>query len=192
MVETRARRTGGRSARVRAQVLAATIDVLLERGVDGLSVAEVARRAGVHETTVYRRWDSPATLAVEAVVGATQASIAARDTGVLRDDLLALLRDIAGFVQTPLGRLLLQLAARQDLPEYEAVRACFRADRFEAGMEVLDRAARRGELRPGLDRTLTMEALIGPLHVRLLLTGGPLDEDLVTATVDLLTHGITA
>ena len=44
----RARRTGGRSARVREAVLRATLDALLAGGADDLSIREVAQRAGVH------------------------------------------------------------------------------------------------------------------------------------------------
>ena len=42
------RRPGGRSARVRAAVLQATVDVLAESGLMGLSIGQVAARAGIH------------------------------------------------------------------------------------------------------------------------------------------------
>ncbi|MHC4910396.1 MAG: TetR/AcrR family transcriptional regulator, partial [Planctomycetota bacterium] len=48
------RRTGGRSARVRASVLGATADLLREVGYGALTFDEVALRSGVHKTTVYR------------------------------------------------------------------------------------------------------------------------------------------
>lgn len=51
-----ARRPGGRSARIRAQVLEAVRELLVEQGFDALSVDAVAERAAVHRTTVYRRW----------------------------------------------------------------------------------------------------------------------------------------
>src|SRR5262249_42882867 len=58
-------RPGGRSARVRAAVLAATLELLAERGYEQMELPEVARRAGVNVTTVYRRWGSKARLARE-------------------------------------------------------------------------------------------------------------------------------
>ena len=91
----RTRRTGGRSARVHTAVLAATIDVLLDRGIDGLTIAEIAERAGVHETTVYRRWGTKANLALEAVLSTSILEIPAPNTNSLRGDLLALLHGVA-------------------------------------------------------------------------------------------------
>ena len=50
------RRPGGRSSRVRAAVLGATLEALVQGGYEALSIAEVAARSGVHESTIYRRW----------------------------------------------------------------------------------------------------------------------------------------
>jgi AcrR family transcriptional regulator len=188
----RARRPGGRSAEVRAAVLAATFEVLLERGMDGVSIGDVAARAGVHETSVYRRWGTKAHLVVDAVLSRTDAQFADPETGTLRGDLSALLNEIAVFVTTPLGRLLLDLAVRQGSPEYGEAREKFRTERFRAGMAVLARAEERGELRPGVDHRLALETLIGPLHVRLLLTHEAIDSAFVESVVDLVLAGIQA
>ncbi len=50
------RRPGGRSARVQVAVLEATFQLLEERGYELLSIASIAERTGVHETSLYRRW----------------------------------------------------------------------------------------------------------------------------------------
>ncbi len=65
-------RPGGRSARVYGSVLGATLEVSGERGFEGLEVPEVARRAGVSASTIYRRWQSKAPLAGEALVERTR------------------------------------------------------------------------------------------------------------------------
>lgn len=187
-----ARRTGGRSARVRAAVLQATIDVVLEHGADGLSIAEVAQRAGVHETSIYRRWGTKSALALDAVLDRTRTDLPTPDTGTLRGDLLALLHDVALFVRTPVGGLLLRMAVQEDLAEYEAARDQFWTARYAVGATVLDRAESRGELRPGVDRRLAFEALLGSLHTRVLLTREPLDDAFLEGTVDLLLAGLTA
>ena len=49
-------RLGGRSARVREAVLGAAFAELDERGYGGFSIDAMARRSGVHKTTIYRRW----------------------------------------------------------------------------------------------------------------------------------------
>ena len=58
MTESRSRRPGGRTATVRAAVLRATGDMLVESGLQGLELTAVADRAGVGKSTVYRRWGS--------------------------------------------------------------------------------------------------------------------------------------
>lgn len=184
------RRTGGRSARVRAAVLRATLDALLADGADDLSIRSVAQRAGVHETSVYRRWGTRANLILDAVLSEVQAAVPVPDTGSLRGDLVALLSAIAAFITTPLGQLLLQLALRDDLPEDHDVREQFWAERFTMGQTVLQRAQDRGELRPGVNAQLIIETLLGGLYVRLLLTREPIDGILVEHLVDLILAGI--
>ncbi|WP_282699715.1 TetR/AcrR family transcriptional regulator [Streptomyces sp. CC219B] len=190
--QPRARRPGGRSARVRAAVLAATVEVLLDGGLDALSIGEVARRAGVHETSIYRRWGTRANLALDAVLDRTETELPVPDTGALPTDLGALLRHTAAFARTPLGELLLRMAVREDMAEYEGARERFWDHRFAAGAAVLDRAEQRGELRPGIDRRLALEALLGPVHMRLLLTREPLDDAFLDGVVDLVVSGVGA
>jgi AcrR family transcriptional regulator len=185
----KARRTGGRSARVRAAVLRATLDALLDGPAGELSIRDVAERAGVHETSIYRRWGTRANLILDAVLSEIQAAVPAPDTGSLRGDLVALLASIAAFISTPVGRLLLRLALRDDLPEDHAARERFWAERFTTGQRVLQRAQARGELRSGLDYRLIIETLIGALYVRLLLTHEPVDDTVVEHIVDLVLAG---
>jgi AcrR family transcriptional regulator len=188
----KARRTGGRSARVRAAVLRATLDALLAGSADDLSIRDVAQRAGVHETSIYRRWGTRANLILDAALSEIEAAVPAPDTGSLRGDLLALVGSIAAFITTPTGRVLLQLAVKDDLPEDQGVRERFWAERFTIGQQVLRRAEARGELRPGLDYRLTVETLIGALCVRVLLTREPVDDAITEHIVDLVLAGIAA
>ena len=185
------RRTGGRSARVREAVLDATIEVALARGVDAMSIREIADRAGVHETSVYRRWGSAANLALDALLSRLDSEVPVPDTGSLRADLVALLGEIAGFTATPLGEMALRAGLRMDLDaEFEAARADFWGTRFRILAEVLARAERRGELRPGLSYRLIWESMLGALHARWLLSGAPVPEGFSADIADLLLLGI--
>jgi len=186
------RRTGGRSARVHAAVIDATLAALLAHGLDEVSIADVAHRAGVHPTTIYRRWGSRSNLALDAVLSGTEAEIPTPDTGSLRGDLLAVIRGISAFLRTPLGELLVRLALRSDLPEYGSARAGYWVQRFRAGAAILERALARGELRPDVDPLLALETLVGPMYVRMLMTGEPLDDALLVRCVDLVLDGIAA
>jgi len=188
----RARRTGGRSARVRTAVLTVTVEVLFESGFDALSIREIAKRAGVHESSIYRRWGTKADLVSDALASRMGLEVPTPDTGSLREDLLALLRALAAFIGTPLGENVVRMALRRDLPDSDAARDRFWTDRFTRGSVILDRAEVRGELRPGIDRFLTLETLVGPLYLRLLLTREPLNEAIIENVVDLILTGIAA
>src|SRR5215468_426884 len=97
----RARR-GGRSARVRSAVLDATL-ALLREGGDAFGIPQIAARAGVHETSIYRRWGSREALIVDAVRSHIGEEIPVPDTGTLRGDLSAFLASIIAFLSSPLG-----------------------------------------------------------------------------------------
>ena len=186
-------RQGGRSARVRTAVHAATIEVLTEHGIDGLSIGEVSRRSKVHESSIYRRWKTKDNLIVEAVLSRVNVELTGPDTGSLCEDLLSLLREVAAFIATPIGMLVVQLTLRKDMMvESAAAREKFRADRFVAGIEVLERATARGDLRPGIDHRLALETLIGPLYIRLLVTGEPVTDGYLKGIIDLVLTGAPA
>src|ERR687889_1012279 len=80
-------RPGGRTTRTRTAVLEAALDELAQRGWDQVSVETIAARAGVHKTTVYRRWGGKDRLVVDAVMEFAQTSIAVPDTGDVGEDL---------------------------------------------------------------------------------------------------------
>ena len=172
-------------------VLTATVDVLYKSGFDALSVREIAERAGVHESSIYRRWGTKADLVSDALASRMGLEVPTPDTGSLREDLLASLRAAAAFLGTPLGENLVRMALRQDLfanRDHER----FFTDRLTRAAVILDRAEARGELRPGIDRFLTLETLVGPLYLRLLLTREPLNETIIENVVDLMLTGIAA
>src|ERR1700744_3952658 len=109
MLETSVhRRPGGRSARVREAVLEATLATLAEVGVEKLAIAEVARRADVHETSIYRRWKTRENLITDALLNYSEQHLPIPDTGSLRGDLTAFGAELATYLATPMGRALVQ------------------------------------------------------------------------------------
>src|SRR6185503_11853796 len=70
-------------------ILVATIKLLSEVGYTRLTVAEVARRAGVSKPAIYRRWAQKSQLVVEAMVTQMPTRVPP-DTGSTSGDLLAL------------------------------------------------------------------------------------------------------
>ncbi|MER6097076.1 TetR/AcrR family transcriptional regulator [Streptomyces sp. NPDC001728] len=164
------RRPGGRTARVRAQVLDAVRAELTEGGHEGLTMEGVATRAGVHRATVYRRWRDVGGLLVDVIDAAGETDWQPPDTGSLRGDLTALNREIQeSLVARPSFAVALMAAS---FHSEQAARAQTRlwADRYAQCEVIVERAAGRGEL-PGrhTDARSLLITATAPLYHRLML-----------------------
>ena len=178
-----------RGEHVRQTVLAAAFDELVANGFDGATVAGVAKRSGVHETTVYRRWTTRENLLVAALLERSADAVPAPDTGSIRDDLLAILREVLAYVGSPAGTAILRAAMLPVDDTYTEARKGFWAQRIDALTPVVARGVERGELRTGTDGRLLLEMLVAPIHGRLLLTGEPVGDELAERLVDLALNG---
>jgi AcrR family transcriptional regulator len=184
------RRPGGRSARVRAAVVDATLELLLAHGLEGLKVSEVAARADVHETSIYRRWGTRENLLIDALLDATE-QLGVPDTGSLRDDLTAYATDLAEFLATPIGHALEHtLAVAGDDPDTRRARDHYWASRYERSKQMVSRAVERGELPDTVEPRLVIEMLVAPVHFRIVLTREPVDARMPALLVDALLRGI--
>jgi AcrR family transcriptional regulator len=164
------RRPGGRSARIRRQVLDAAAAILLEEGLDATSIAAVAERSGVHHTSIYRRWGDRAGLVRDALLDAVDTAVPVRNTGNLCDELTHMLDDVLALYQSPLGPVLMD-AIRSTDPALDEVRHTYFDARLEQCSAITDRAKDRGELPDNADHRLVFELLMGPVLARTLLSG---------------------
>lgn len=176
--EVRQSRPGGRSARVRAAVLAATLDELAESGFSGLTIENIAVRAGVHKTTIYRRWETPRQLVFEAATSLHDAEAPIPDTGSIETDLRIFIRDLARLLSGQPGAKLIAtiFSEASRFPEIRSMKRQFWAGRIQLAESMVTRALARGELPAGTDAAEVIQALAAPLHYRLLVTGQPVDD----------------
>lgn len=169
------RRPGGRTARVRAQVLDAVRAELAEGGHEGLTVEGVATRAGVHRTTVYRRWRDVGGLLADLISAAGEIDWQPPDTGSLRGDLTALNEEIQESLTVRPSFAVALMAA--SFHSEQAARAQTRLweDRYAQCEVVVERAAARGELPPGdTDARGLLIAATAPLyHASVLMRADP-------------------
>ena len=181
-----------RGEHVRQTVLAAAFEELAANGFDGATVAGVAKRSGVHETTVYRRWATRENLLVAALLERSADVIPTPDTGSTRRDLLTIVRAIIAYVLSPEGRAALRAATLPVDDTYADAREAFWARRIDALSPVVARGVERGDLRADVDARLLLEMLIAPIHGRLLLTGEPVDDNLARQLVEVVLNGAAA
>lgn len=190
MTTTPNARPGGRTARTRAAVLDAAAALLLEVPPGDVTVGQIAARAGVNETTIYRKWGTKETLLADVLMTLSEERLTAPDTGTLRGDLIAVIEAVASFLRTPAGYALAYLGATAEDETSHGLRDAFWADRFERARVIFDRAAQRGEIpNPSLG-TLAYEALIGTMHFRILARRQSLDSNIAERLVDLVLDGI--
>ena len=178
-----------RGEHVRRTVLNAAFEELVANGFDAATVAGVAKRSGVHETTVYRRWVTRENLFVAALLERSADAIPTPDTGSIKGDLLAIVREVLAYVGSPAGTAILRAATLPVDHVYADAREAFWARRLDTLAPVVSRGIERGELRAETDGRLLLEMLIAPIHGRLLLTGEPVDDDLAEQLVDLALNG---
>ncbi|WP_237742847.1 TetR/AcrR family transcriptional regulator [Actinopolymorpha alba] len=161
--------------------------LLAERGYEGITFEEVARRAGASKPTLYRRWKSRR----EMVVAAVKAGPARRDdqdeinTGSLRGDLLALCeRLIRTMHSTDSQTALLLLQAGLEDPELcEDIERAAGPTGARLPTAVVDAAIRRGELPDDVD-PFPFEEVAGATLLLRRLNGLSTDSAYLTALVD--------
>ncbi len=186
-----------RSAQADQAILSATLEELAEVGYDALSIEAVAARAGVGKTTIYRRWPSKMELVLGAI-SLIHAEIPIIDTGSFRDDLLAILRGAfrlrGSLVEQLILRGLTEVKANPEV--FQAFMMSHVVPRFQAIVQMIERAKARGELRRDIDTVLIMGLATGPYFFQTLfgaLVPAPaLSADLAEEMVEAIMHGIAA
>ena len=168
-------------------ILQAALTLIADVGYDRVSMDAIAAHAHVGKPTIYRRWPGgKPELVLEAIRAQRTTPVEPRDTGSLRGDLVALVRDRADDLREN-SELAAGLTSRMRASEELA--ALFREhivederDRFRA---VVGRARERGELpagRPVSDLFTDVAPAI--VYTRLVLLGDVVDEVFIDELVD--------
>jgi AcrR family transcriptional regulator len=191
---TRAPRRRGPSKRVREAALAATLAELAEGGYAALSLERIALRAGIAKTTLYRRWGTREELVLEAMLERAAEHISVPDTGSLRKDLLELVSTAAANASSPEVAAMARavVAGSPYDSKLAAANRRFWDERLALDGVIVERAIARGEVPAGTDPRQVIEAVLGPLHLRLLLTGEPVDRAFLERVVDIVVDGAAA
>ena len=150
-----------RSAEADEAILGAAVELLIERGVDQVSVEQVARRAGVTRATVYRRFPNLTALLVSAVEWEYRD---ADPEGLHWPDVDGMVAHWAAQLSRPRDRKLMRrlYAAVDDFPELlQAYADAHGRHGVEAVRATLDRARSSGELPPHVDSAVLQQMFSG-------------------------------
>jgi len=163
---------------VRESVLRAAGDALVEHGFAQLDLGDVARRADVGRTTVYRRWGTVTALVADLLADMAETSLPRADTGSLIEDLRANARLVQQTLTDPRQGALFRAviaAATGDIQTAEALHRFYRA-RIAEWAPCVTRAIERGELPEDTDPDEVVRAVSAPLYYRMLASGDTLDQ----------------
>lgn len=180
-----------RGAPVVERVLEVALEALAERGFQGLSVPEVAERAGLNKTSVYRRWPTKEALVAAALESALGHAAPLPDTGSLYEDLVVFAHTAVAFVTAPLGRAVMRtLLADADNPEVRAIADEMLAAQRSGPRVILRRAQERGELDANADVTMALTVVAGAILHRSFIEQKSVSKDFIQRLVSLIVRGL--
>jgi AcrR family transcriptional regulator len=161
-------------------VLTAVLGALAETRYRDLTIEQVAQRAGVAKTTIYRRWGSVEGLVLDLMRDQTARRVPTPDTGDLDADMRALARGILAIYRDPAINALISsmVAAATYLPEARQTLSEFFVSRITETAIIAERAVQRGELPADTDTVEVIRMLGAPFYYRMFITGEPVDEAL--------------
>jgi AcrR family transcriptional regulator len=156
-------------------ILTAAQEILRDKGVKGLSMEAVARRARAGKATLYKWWPSRGALLV-AVYERAKGEHAHEDKGALIATVGAFYRYVFDFWKTPEGQVfaLIIAEAQSDADVAEALER-YRKERLVALAEVVEWSRMRGELIDGAQAGALAETIMAVAWMRLIT--GRLDSD---------------
>ncbi|MEU3984723.1 TetR/AcrR family transcriptional regulator [Streptomyces sp. NPDC026672] len=190
-----------RSAAADAAILAATRQALVELGWSGLTLGDVANRAGVAKTTLYRRWSGKNELVVDAVAELFD-ELELPDRGTLAADVEGVVLQFAAILARPEAKSGLMAVVAESIRD-DALRERIRCSIVERQkrlvLEGRARAQRRGELPPETDATraaravdLIFDIVAGAVVHRTLVSAEPANEEWVRRFTAVLLGGLAA
>jgi AcrR family transcriptional regulator len=171
-------------------ILAATLEELGRVGYQGLRIEDVATRAGVNKTTIYRRWPTNEDLVRAALLSITADKIVFPSTGSIRDDLIALGRAIIDVQTSPEGKCLFNVLLAEGLDsDLMKIARSLRGTLDKGALAIIEGAVARGELSPSADPLLPCE-MLGAFLQQKKCDREPVDDALLARVVDVILGGV--
>lgn len=182
---------------MRAVLQAAALE-LARSGYVAFRIEDVATRARVNRTTIYRRWPTKADL-VSAILrsfgGPRPQSLPGplreqSGPGGLREQLLQLADDFVERARSAEGKGVARIAESElDHPEVAALAREVRAQFRAPWMAVVQRAIECGELKASLDVALVVDTMLATIRMRVFRPREKVDRHFLGALIDLVLEG---
>ncbi|MFE2973963.1 TetR/AcrR family transcriptional regulator [Streptomyces sp. NPDC057644] len=198
--DPRASRTGRpRSTAADAAILEATRASLVDLGWSKLTMSDVATRAGVAKTTLYRRWAGKNELVVDAVAVLFD-ELELPDRGSLAADVQGVVLQFAALLERPEARTALMAVVAESTRDdslRHRIRSAIVDRQKRLVLQGRERAQARGELRYEDDASaaarnadLIFDVIAGAVVHRTLVSAEPVDAEWASGFTSLLLLGL--
>jgi AcrR family transcriptional regulator len=179
-----------RDEEARARILQASLEALEALGYPGITCDAIAERAGASKATIYRWWPHKEAVMLEALRESVGQELPFPNTGSLREDIRIQLHNFVGLLNSARGRVFKGIiaAAQSDAKVAEAFCNIWVAPRRKFARDGVERY--RDELRPGVDLSVVLDSLYGPMYYRLLIGHEPLTIEFADQVADLVLAGV--
>lgn len=183
-----ARRGRPRNQRTHEAILAATRELLLERGYPALTIDAVAVRAGTAKTTIYRRWSTKGALVLDATAKNVAIGVVP-DTGSTREDLTVAVRQLITTFSDRLAAIVI-VAVIGNLDEDPSMARRLRDQTIYpwriSASAALRRGVERGDLPATTDVGFLLDVIVGTVFQRTVTIGVPATDGLEASIVSLV------
>jgi AcrR family transcriptional regulator len=183
-----------RGADATASILSAALELGEEVGFDALTIEGIADRTGVAKTTIYRRWANVWALVMDAFLNEVTRTAPIREKATARDSFAASMKLLARAYRGRQGKIMQPLLGRAQVDERlrEAVKTRWVEPRRQIAREIVRRGIANGELRPGLDPDVVLDALYGSIYHRLLVpyNDAAISDSYIDSVIDTVFGGL--
>lgn len=172
-----------RDEQARCRILAAANALLEEKGFRATTVEGIAERAGTSKVTIYRWWSSKAGVVLEAFLEYMAQRVPYRESASALADMHAQMAEFAEIMDGSPGTLLASLLAESvlDAEVYKEYVEHWIKPRRRDARRHLERAIANQELPAGVDLEMIIDALYGPIYLRLVQRHAPLSRTFANA-----------
>lgn len=178
-----------KSSRRQQCILQAVADALAECEYHQLTIEDVAARASVGKSTIYRWWKHKSELVLDTFKQHT-ASVFELDTSKsLKSNLIQQLSSLSQALNHPVGRALLVVIANHRELAGEFFQQ-YLLPRRQQTHQLIQQAIERGEIHPDYPFDLMLDTLYGPIHYQIIFFNRIPDEHYIQNLVELALYPV--
>lgn len=176
-------RGGGRprSESTRRSILSATLFLLKDESVQSITIEAIARQAGVSKATIYRWWNSKASVVIDAFIENHLVNTPMRYDIHPAEALLHHWRALADQYRGLPGRIVAQILAegQSDPTVLREFRQRFHYGRRAVVREIVEQIQSRHKMPEGIGNEFFMDLLYAAIYMRLLWGHVSIDDDFI-------------